>query len=290
MTVITDPQAMTTRFEGGSLDAVNNISVTDFVRLQDDKAYTPYRFSAGNFSCLGVNCQSPPWDNKQARQALLYAVDRVRWATAIQHGLESPSTLPWPKTSPAFDESKANSYAFDLDKAAAALKAAGVTGPLAGEVIMQNSNAELTSFAQVLQSDFAKLGITLTLKPQDSAAYLDVVNNWRYQGFWLGGGSFAQLDPATAFTKSRALSPTGNSSAFTTPANSAAVELVSRATTEPDPTKRQQLYVDLNNMLLDEAYIYVMSPTQNRLMTTAKVQGVSPTLHSAQKWWEVWFA
>jgi len=57
----------------------------------------------------------------------------------------------------------------------------------------------------------------------------------------LGGGSFAQLDPATSFTKSRALSVTGNSSAFTAPVNAAAVDLVGRATTEPDPAKRKQL-------------------------------------------------
>jgi peptide/nickel transport system substrate-binding protein len=204
--------------------------------------------------------------------------------------MESPSTLPWPKTSPAYDDAKANAFQFDLDKAAAMLKAAGVSGPLTGDVIMPNSNAELRSFAQILQGDFAKLGITLTLKPQDTAAYLDLVNNWKYQGFWLGGGSFAQLDPATSFTKSRALSVTGNSSAFTAPVNAAAVDLVSRATTEPDPAKRKQLYADLNNMLLDEVYIINMSPTTNRLITTSKVQGVVPTLHSAQKWWEVWLA
>jgi len=106
----------------------------------------------------------------------------------------------------------------------------------------------------------------------------------------LGGGSFAQLDPATSFTKSRALSVTGNSSAFTAPVNAAAVDLVGRATTEPDPVKRKQLYADLNNMLLDEVYIINMSPTTNRLITTSKVQSVAPTLHSAQKWWEVWLA
>ena len=43
-------------------------------------------------------------------------------------------------------------------------------------------------------------------------------------------------------------------------------------------------------MLLDEAYIITLSPTINRLISTLKVQGVSPTLHSAQKWWEVWLA
>jgi len=289
MSVITDPQAMTTQFEGGALDFAN-IPVTDFVRLKDDPKYQPFTFSAGNFSCLGINCQSPPWDNKKARQALLYAVDRVRWATTIQRGIEFPSTLPWPKTSPAYDDAKANGFQFDLDKAKSMLQAAGVTGPVAGEVIMQNSSAELTSFGQVLQNDFAKLGITLTLKPQDTASYLEIVNNWKYQGFWLGGGSFAQLDPATGFTKSRALSVTGNSSAFTTPANAAAVELVGRATTEPDQTKRKQLYTDLNNMLLDEVYIIMMSPTIDRRIATQKVQGIAPTLHSAQKWWDAWLA
>jgi peptide/nickel transport system substrate-binding protein len=290
MSVIADPQAMVSRFEGGSLDVAINYPVTDFFRLRDDASYTQYTFSAGNFSCLGMNCQVAPWDNKKARQALLYAVDRVRWATTVQKGLENPSTLPWPETSPAYEEAKSNAFQFDLEKAAAMLKVAGVTGPVAGDVIMQNSSAELTAFAQILQNDFAKLGITLTLKPQDQASYLDVVNNWRYQGFWLGGGSFAQLDPATAFTKSRALSVTGNSSAFTAPVNAAAVELLGRATTEPDAAKRKQLYSDLNDMLLDEVYIICMSPTANRLITTSKVHGVAPTLHSAQRWWEAWLA
>lgn len=290
MSVITDPQAMVTRFEGGSLDAALQYPVNDFLRLKSDSNYTTYTFSAGNFSCFGINCQVAPWDNKKMRQALLYAVDRVRWANTIQKGLETPSALPWPKTSPAYDDAMANGYQFDLDKAAAMLKDAGFSGSFTGDVIMQNSSAELTAFAQILQSDFARLGITLNLKPQDVAAYLDLVNNWKYNGFWLGGGSFAQLDPATAFTKSRALSVTGNSSAFTAPVNAAAVELLGRATTEADPSKRKQLYTDLNNMLLDEVYIICMSAQADRLVTTSKVHGVAPTLHSAQRWWEAWFA
>jgi peptide/nickel transport system substrate-binding protein len=289
MSVMSDPQGMTAAFEGGSLD-VAVIPVTDFLRVKDDPKYRSHLFLDGNFSCVGINCQSPPWDNKKARQALLYAVDRVRWANSIQHGLETPAALPWADFSPAYDKAKADAYPFDLDKAKSLLTAAGVTGPVSGDVIMQNSSAELTAFAQVLQSDFAKLGITLTLKPQEQASYLDIVNNWKYQGFWLGGGSFTQLDPATGFTKSRALSVTGNSSAFTTPANAAAVELVGRATTEPDPAKRKQIYSDLNDMLLDEVYIITMSPTANRMMTTAKVNNVIPTLHSARRWWEAYFS
>ena len=43
-------------------------------------------------------------------------------------------------------------------------------------------------------------------------------------------------------------------------------------------------------MLLDEVYIIGMSPTASRLITTSKVHGVAPTLHSAQKWWEAWLS
>ncbi len=289
MSIITDPQARTTRFEGGALDAVINLSVTDFVRLQSDPNYVSHRNAQGGFSCFGVNCKVAPWDNKQARQALLYAVDRQRWATQIMRDLEFQSSLPWAQSSPAYDDTKGKAYPFDLAKAKSLLQAAGVTS-FTGDVIMPNSNAELTAFAQVLQSDFAQLGITLNLKPQDNAAYLDVVNNWKYSGFWLGGGAFAQLDPGTSFTKSRALSVTGNSSAYTAPVNEAAVELVGRATTEIDPDKRKQIYSDLNDMLLTEVYIIGMSPTTSRLMSTSKVQGITPTLHSAQEWWEVYIA
>jgi hypothetical protein len=41
---------------------------------------------------------------------------------------------------------------------------------------------------------------------------------------------------------------------------------------------------------LQEAYIISMSPTVSRFMMLKKVQGVTPTLHSAQKWWDAWFA
>ena len=291
MQIMSDPQAMTAALEGGALDTAINVPVTDFVRLRDDPKFQPYLFSAGNFSCFGINCQSPPWDNKEARQALQYAVDRERCANTSLQGLEVAVRA-------AVDE--------DLARLRRGQGECVPVRPRQGQVDAAGGGRhrpdrrrrdhaeqpapELTAFGQVLQSDFAKLGITLTLRPQEQASYLDIVNNWKYKGFWLGGGSFAQLDPATGFTKSRALSVAGNSSAFTTPANAAAVELLGRGTTEPDPAKRKQIYSDLNDMLLQEAYIITMSPEVTRLMQTTKVQGIASTLHSAQKWWEAWLA
>jgi peptide/nickel transport system substrate-binding protein len=98
MSVITDPQARVTRLEAGSLD-VAIVPVSDFIRLKDDPSYTAYSFSNGNVAVLGPQSQTPPWDNKKARQALLYAVDRNRWASTVNKGLVTPgSAAPSPRT------------------------------------------------------------------------------------------------------------------------------------------------------------------------------------------------
>ena len=64
--------------------------------------------------------------------------------------------------------------------------------------------------------------------------------------------------------------------------------LVERGLSEADPAKRKQIYVELSDMLLDESYVIGMSPTTSKLMTTKKVHDLAPTLHSAQKYWDVW--
>ena len=221
------------------------------------------------------------FNSERARDLPNTQLDEAKWWTAI----ETPD-----KYTVVFKSDKPRPTAFDFFEYLniAEPQAAGVNGPLSQELVMSTGQAEYTAFAQVIQNDLAKLGITVSIKVQDSAAYLETVNNWRYQGFWLGGGSFAHLDPTTAFVKSRALSVSGNSSAFTKPVNEAAVALVERGLSEADPAKRKQIYVELSDMLLDESYVIGMSPTTSKLMTTKKVHDLAPTLHSAQKWWDVW--
>ena len=44
----------------------------------------------------------------------------------------------------------------------------------------------------------------------------------------------------------------------------------------------------MNDMLLTECYVLVMSPTTNRLIMSNKVHDVATSLHAAQRWWNVW--
>ena len=66
--------------------------------------------------------------------------------------------------------------------------------------------------------------------------------------------------------------------------------MIVHATTEPDPAKRKQLFSDINDMFLDESLALALSAVPGHYMATAKVKDMSPTLHLAQKWWQVWLA
>ena len=74
-------------------------------------------------------------------------------------GFGVAETLFWLPGSPAYEASKANYYAFDLDKAAALLRDAGATS-FELEYLISPNFPELADFGQIYQADLAKIGVS----------------------------------------------------------------------------------------------------------------------------------
>jgi ABC-type transport system substrate-binding protein len=103
------PQTGISQLEAGALDAVMSPSVGDFVRLKADPAYAAIQHpNPGTFLELGINVTRQPFDNKQLRQALNYAIDRNRLANQIYQGTSVPGALPWSASAPAYDQMKSS--------------------------------------------------------------------------------------------------------------------------------------------------------------------------------------
>ena len=170
--------------------------INDLVRLRADAQYQALVHpNGGLFYLVGVNVQTPPLDDKRVRQALSYALDRRRFAESVLLGVGRPQALPWPPTSPAFESAKDASFALDLDRARALLREAGVES-LSIDILLNNSQDGL-SLAQIYQADLAKLGITLNVKPLESATWLDLVNNRKYSGVYWSSAARTNLLPGT---------------------------------------------------------------------------------------------
>ena len=275
ISVVRDVVAMATRLEAGALDAINAPSLEDFVRLKADPKYVAL-IPPGQNSALAVGATTvmPPTDNKKVRQALNYALDRKRFAETGLLGIVPPLSLPWDKNSPAYEASKENAYAFDLDKAKSLLGEAGVTSAEL-DFLPSPNNPEFNLIAQIYQADLAKIGITLNLLRMEQAAWLDQVNNRKYRGMWASTMSVPVGDPITAFSNGRGTDPTSNNEGYK---NERYAQLIANGAAEPDPAKRKSIYSELNDILLEDAFVMVIAPYPPRLVTSAAVHDVvTPT-------------
>jgi peptide/nickel transport system substrate-binding protein len=282
-----DAQAMLVQLESGALDVAKGPAANDFARYRGDPDYQAIIHPvSGNFFLFGLNLSIPPLDNKQVRQALNYALDRQRFNDTFMYGTGTAESLPWPPSSPAFEASKQNFYTFDLDRAASLLNQAGVSS-LELDCNVLNAWPQLVSFAPVYQADLAKLGVTLNIRALELATWVDEAVNRKYKGMYLSNSTFAQLEPSSTLSNGRATDPNSNNSLFQSDMYS---QLIASASAEPDAAKRQALYSQLNDILLDESFIMVLAAAPPTLVARANVMGIEPSAHDGFYYYDTYLA
>jgi peptide/nickel transport system substrate-binding protein len=283
---IIETNSMLLRIEAGAQDIARLSPARDMARLKADPQYQilshPY---SGSFFEFGIQTH-PPTDNKKTRQALNYAIDRKRFSEAVMLGTTTPQSLPWDRTSPAFDATKSDAYAFDLDKAKSLLREAGVSELEIDADIIAGAYPQLIEFAQIYQADLAKIGVTLTVQPMDLATWLAVVRDQRaFKGTYAANDLPTNLSPSTFISSSRSIDSKGNHSNY----QSERWTMLSDAVAgETDAGRQKQLYSDINDLLLDESWCVPISNDPIILTGRSYVRGVTPTFHGGYLFTDSW--
>lgn len=159
---------------------------------------------------LRINTMAPPFDNKVVRQALgWHAVDRQGIVDAILYGLSVPSLTVF-DAGPFLDISFGTSKEFNLDVAQAHLDSAGID--LTGveiEMLVDTRFDDVQAIAEVLKSDWEKLGLVVTLVPGDDvfdrylagdfAAYPSITSNGNKYPLAAFSGSIYRSEANPAF-------------------------------------------------------------------------------------------
>jgi peptide/nickel transport system substrate-binding protein len=284
--ILKDPQSLVAQLEAGSLDIADMPPLVDFARLRTDTKYRALTVPSST-NVFGSNVTRPPTDNKFVRQALNYAMDRKRMVEIAFRGQGEPLTLPWQPTSLAYDAAKQNAYPYDIDKAKSLLSQAGVSN-LEFDITLNTANAEWNSAAQIYQATLNSLGIKANIKPYESAAYLDQINNHKYTGMYVGSIAYASVEPVTIIGNSRHLDPTGNSNTGYT--SEQYLNLWSSASTEPDASKRKAIYAQINDLMIDESCVMPICSAPARMLTSGSVNDIGLTQHGAFVFNSTWMA
>lgn len=267
--VYTDNNAMVSALSSGSIDIAVYVPPKDGVRLQKSFQYLDSYPGAATM-LLRVSTKTPPFDNKQVRQALQHCIDRERIVRDVLFGFGGPALLPWGPKSPAQDDSYRGRLTYDLDKAKQLL--AG-SGQLQGKAMVNGSDPVSIAVMQIIQSDLQKVGFKLEIEQIDAAAFQDrlVAGTFGVVLGQMGGGqlSLPRIVQNSLFRLSN--NPLWANGKPPQPY----IEAMNTLTTVEDEAARKAAYKKLNDTIVDESWAIATYYVPQLFMFKKELKGVS---------------
>ena len=175
---IKDATAAVAALQTGQWDVMWEMGLKDAATFKNDAKVAlllPKISSANVFWELDVT--SPPFDKKEARQALSYAVDRKTIVEAAYFGFGTPSiTNNFVSESHWAFNPNLTRYEYDLDKAKALFAQAGVKeGTELTWWCLSSLFPEWITAGEILAQSLAKIGIKLNIQQNELGTWVDEI-------------------------------------------------------------------------------------------------------------------
>jgi peptide/nickel transport system substrate-binding protein len=278
--VIPDATTQLAALQAGEVDAIFINEPDHRAKLQKDPSVRLEDTVLNSMIYLGFNCRKAPFTDVRVRQALSYAVNKQDIVNIALGGIGMVASAPLPPTLPGYDPSlKSYELGYDPQKAQALLKEAGFARdangvwaregqPLKG-VLVTSNRAPNDSIAALLQSELKAIGVPVEIQQLDSKAVMDATTAgsfdlllWRYD--------WNDADALNIYLGSDRIGST-NRVAYSNPEVD---KLLAQGARELDDAKRQQLYVQAQQMILQDAPWQPLYVPLDVLAINKRVDGV----------------
>lgn len=268
---ITDKQSEFLEFIKGNLDFLSGLSpankdelLTRSGRLNpkykgEIKLYTqPYL----NTEYLGFlvdtsleKVQNSAVKNRKVRQAINYGFDRKKMMKYLRNNIGTPANEGFlPKGLPAFSPDSLEGYSYNPDKARELLREAGYPNGEGLQEITLTTTDDYRDLCEFIQHQLSEIGIDIAIEISTGATFRDMVANSRllfFRGSWIA--DYPDSENYLALFYSRNFSPGGpNYTHFSNPRYDSLYET---ALNTMDPSRRQNLYRQMNRMIIEHAPI-----------------------------------
>jgi len=285
---IPDLASLAINLESGAVDCIWQPNNFDYARLK----------SSGKFVCdlgapgptlydVAINVTVDPFQNKKVRQAIAWSIDRPRFCRAVLQGLVEPTCLMWASHSWAYFKDLEGKIGFDLDKAKALLKEAGLEKGFTTEIMTASKRGlGYGDLAQIMQADLKKIGVNAKIIDLEIAQYEarslkgDIV-------IMIHSYGRANRDPGTLVAAAKAWQneKEGNWTHWNSPEWDA---LRKELNSILDQDKRKATARKLQEMALDECFTVVVAPQQRTWAYAPHVKGFTYDLENTVKVGDIW--
>ncbi|MDR0251869.1 MAG: ABC transporter substrate-binding protein [Brucellaceae bacterium] len=172
-TIIPDATVRMAKVQAGECDIAPYPNPADIPNLKKDPNIVVHEQEGLNLGYVAFNTSKKPFDDKRVRQALIMAVDREAILKAVFRDAGTLATNPIPPTIWSFNKA-IKPYPYDVEKAKNLLKEAGVdklSVDLWAMPVTRPYNPDARKLAEMMQADFAKVGVTVDIKSYEWGEY-----------------------------------------------------------------------------------------------------------------------
>ena len=195
--ITTDAAVRVQKLKAGECQIMPYPNAADVEALKADPNLQVMQQEGLNVAYLAYNTTQAPFDNAAVRKALNMAINKDAIVDAVFQGAATVAKNPIPPTMWSYNDAIVDDK-YDPDAAKAALEAAGVSNlsmkvwamPVARPYMLNAKRA-----AELIQADFAKVGVTVEIVSYEWAEYLKLSKDKARDGAVMLGWTGDNGDP-----------------------------------------------------------------------------------------------
>lgn len=170
-----DATARYAKLQTGSCDLIDFPNTADLEKMKKDPKVQLLSQEGLNVAYIAFNTEKAPFNNEKVRQALNYAADKKALIDVVYQGAGVAAKNPLPPTIWGYNNS-IQDYPYDLEKAKQLLAEAGYPDGFETELwvqpVVRASNPNPRRTAEILQNDWAKIGVKAKLVSYEWGDYI----------------------------------------------------------------------------------------------------------------------
>jgi len=172
---VTSDSTLQLQARNGSSDVTYGMAKLGAKQLQSDSSVKVVPYKSVNTEQVVLNWAKPPLQNEQVRAALAAAVPYQALVDKVEQGFAVAFDGPILPTMPYFDRALGAPHRYDVAEAKRLIAASGVKAPIALTLNIPQGNSVEEQLATVLQDAWKPLGVQVSIRKLDEAAYTDAL-------------------------------------------------------------------------------------------------------------------
>jgi len=247
--IIPEDLTAVTEFEIGNIDILT-IPASEYPRYERDSSRKDFISSIKGLDTyyIGLNCSKPPFDNREVRRAMNFAIDREKILRTLYEGRGRLAEGPLPDILRNWDIK--NPYEYNPGRAREIIGKERLDGRAVYFYI--TADQEIIDMAEVLQSYIRATGLQVEIRQLEWSAYKEAINRGESDMFYLSWWA-DYPDPENflfPLFHSSNYGPAGNRTRYT---NKTVDSLIEKGQQTMDEKKRDSFYRQAEEIIVADA-------------------------------------